>query len=1105
MNMRKLMAVAVIAASATLPMAANAEAKSVRLVCNSYTGSTPLTNFQALVKLSATDDAYGFSYSEAGGASATNIWFTSADGSAVYPHEIDTWDTAADSFVWVRIPVLTNGADVVMHWSDSASDVQTASGNVWDGYVGVWHMNETGTTAEPDSTGNALSATPINNSSASTSINSATGAVGAGRSVAQATMMKVSGHASNGRISNAQVFTIGGWVKRTTDGDEYPRIFVGNANNSSRNKWEVYGWTDNKKDTKTCVRGSGNTDWTTTAIILNTAAGWHYLTVVYNGTNATIYDNGSSKESKTINAAAQGDYFTIGGVSGSNNRSFVGTFDEVRMYNGVLSADRVAADYATMNDPTAFLVAASDDTIVTATWTGAAGDGDVSNTGNWVCRNGSGSVVEGVPSSVTAVTVSGDDLNFQVPASATFEYNTLTFGDCTLGRSCDWTGLGDVAIPSGATIDLKGHALFVQGLTGGGVITNTANAAYTTLDFIQADNNNASQYIITDYTPRYSDTFITKVSFQSIVNQCIYCARGNGVASGSYSCLTYTNNKLRFDHVNSQGGESITPPTDADCTLIVNGKAGACKLNGTLIEKNMATASDDTATAASVLSFFVLNNSASGTAMSTYYRQANFKMYYFRIYDVDGEIVRDYVPAKNGSGVAGLWERVHGTFWASNGGTAFVAGGETNRGEVVFCGTGVWSGVEIAPAVAVVKEDFGGTLTRSGLLKPGMSGAGTASFVFNNGTATLSDGIQAGTAEFNVYGGTVNVPNFIDWGKRAGKTAVWNQYGGDVTQSGGNFWIGAYGASGAVGIYNLSGGTPTMSGDILTLGQDPGHTGYFNMTNGTLTCNVDIDVGEKGVGHFTLSGGTLNEKTTLRVGRYSGSVGTFGQSGGAATVNSYLQLGAEEGSTGTYTMTAGTLGVPKQPIAVGRYGTGLLDVSGAAVVTAAKGVRVGFSGNGTGTLVVTNGGTIATSSIYAGGTAAAQASVLFDNATVKATAAGDILKDLQDVTIGADGLALNVQTYAAVVTNTTLKVTSGTTAITMAGTGSLDLSKATVELSSTPTGKFTLAVATGNGTFIGVPAVVGAGGATVNGYRACLSSDGKSVEVRRRGFMILVK
>ena len=340
MNMRKLMAVAVIAASATLPMAANAEAKSVRLVCNSYTGSTPLTNFQALVKLSATDDAYGFSYSEAGGASATNIWFTSADGSAVYPHEIDTWDTAADSFVWVRIPVLTNGADVVMHWSDSASDVQTASGNVWDGYVGVWHMNETGTTAEPDSTGNALSATPINNSSASTSINSATGAVGAGRSVAQATMMKVSGHASNGRISNAQVFTIGGWVKRTTDGDEYPRIFVGNANNSSRNKWEVYGWTDNKKDTKTCVRGSGNTDWTTTAIILNTAAGWHYLTVVYNGTNATIYDNGSSKESKTINAAAQGDYFTIGGVSGSNNRSFVGTFDEVRMYNGVLSADR---------------------------------------------------------------------------------------------------------------------------------------------------------------------------------------------------------------------------------------------------------------------------------------------------------------------------------------------------------------------------------------------------------------------------------------------------------------------------------------------------------------------------------------------------------------------------------------------------------------------------------------------------------------------------------------------------------------------------------------------------------------------------------------------
>ena len=147
---RALVAAAICAAVA--PSSSFAEAKSVTLKAAGYTSSTTLTDFQALVKLS-DNDAYGFSYTEAGGASHY-IWFTSVDGATVYPHEIDKWDTSGDSFVWVRLPELKKGTTFKMHWSDSSGDVQQpASGNVWDGYVGVWHMNATGTTAEPDSTG----------------------------------------------------------------------------------------------------------------------------------------------------------------------------------------------------------------------------------------------------------------------------------------------------------------------------------------------------------------------------------------------------------------------------------------------------------------------------------------------------------------------------------------------------------------------------------------------------------------------------------------------------------------------------------------------------------------------------------------------------------------------------------------------------------------------------------------------------------------------------------------------------------------------------------------------------------------------------------------
>ncbi len=1096
---------------ATAPLSSFAEAKSATLSATGYSGTETLTGFPALVRLSATDDAYGFSYSDCVNGK-DDLWFEDADGNLI-PHDVDTWNETGDSYVWVRIPSLSNGTKIVMHWGATRTAEQTCTpADTWAGYVGVWHMNETGTTAEPDSTANGLDATPLTSSSAATSLNTATGTVGAGRAIPSDGKYFSVGSSSNpyhSTLTTKANFSVSGWCKMSSipNNNGWQRIFCG-MSSSSLHSWDV--WREHA--TQIGVRsgnGSGNNSSTAYKVAIaegETAA--HYLTIVWEGTSAKVYENGAFVASQTLSANTHpNSVFTIGGRVGTSTRSFVGVFDEVRMYDGVVSADRAAADYATMNAPTAFLSLASDDTPVTAEWTGAAGNGDVANAANWNCYNGDGNKIDNaLPTIATAVTVSGDSLNIQVPAGTSLECRSFTLGSATLARDCDLTGV-DVVVAADATIDLKGYALFVKGLSGGGTITSTAdaNAAYATLDFIQADNTDASQYIITDYTPRYSDTFVTRVNFQNTSAQCIYCARGNSVGSGSYTCLTYgPGDPLRFDHVTTTGSTSSTPtpPTDEDCTFSVNGKTGDCKLNGASIY-TMATSSDDTATAASALSFFKLNNNASGTTMSSY-GQANFKMYFFRIYDVNGALVRDYVPAKNGSGVAGLWDRVNNAFWPSAGAEAFIAGSETARGEVVFCGDGTWSGVTIAPAVTVVK-DCGGTLTRSVALSTGTSGDGTAQFVFDDGTAKFST-ISAGQAEFNVHGGTVNVPTWIDWGSRANATAVWNQYGGAVSQSGGNFWIGR--VNKGTGVYNLYGGTLAKSGGSFSLGQVSGSTGYFNMTNGTFTSSVDMYFGADagGVGHFTASGGTLNA-TTLRVG--NNGAGTFDQSGGAVNVNSYLFIGAESKSaTGTYTMTGGTLKVPNQPVSVGRYGTGTLDVSGTAVVTASKGVRVGFSNGsnaGTGTLVVTNGGTVVTTSIYGGGTNdAAQATVLFDGATVQTTAEGAILKDLASVTIGEGGLTID-NAYEASATNTTFKVAPGMTAITMTGAGTLDLSQATVELASAPSGKFVLATATGSGSFTGVPSVVRADGESAKSVRVRLANGGKDIEILFGGFTILIR
>ena len=128
MNVNNLIAVVAVAASAALPMAANAEAKSVTLSCNGYTGTTALTNFQAHVKLS--DGVYGFHYSDCAANDGTDLWFTDSDGSLI-PHEVDTWNTSGDSFVWVRIPEVTpineKIAEITMHWGEARTAAQTCT------------------------------------------------------------------------------------------------------------------------------------------------------------------------------------------------------------------------------------------------------------------------------------------------------------------------------------------------------------------------------------------------------------------------------------------------------------------------------------------------------------------------------------------------------------------------------------------------------------------------------------------------------------------------------------------------------------------------------------------------------------------------------------------------------------------------------------------------------------------------------------------------------------------------------------------------------------------------------------------------------------------
>lgn len=75
---------------------------------------------------------------------------------------------------------------------------------------------------------------------------------------------------------------------------------------------------------------------------------------------------------------------------------------------------------------------------------------------------------------------------------------------------------------------------------------------------------------------------------------------------------------------------------------------------------------------------------------------AKMKLYNFKIYlDSSKEnLVRDFVPCKNTSGIVGLWDNVGGKFYQNAGSGVFVSGPEIYEGGIFVKVNGVWKQID---------------------------------------------------------------------------------------------------------------------------------------------------------------------------------------------------------------------------------------------------------------------------------------------------------------------------------------------------------------------------------------------------------------------------
>ena len=197
------------------------------------------------------------------------------------------------------------------------------------------------------------------------------------------------------------------------------------------------------------------------------------------------------------------DYTTAGAVilgTGSKIR-FNGPFTFSAL-GGISIPSGELADYIVADSSLYNVIIDGDVITVTckagsAAWTGAGRAGDVTDPNNWDCRDGFGNALPGeLPSSGTAVTVSGTGINLQAPAGTTLQCGSFTVRGCTFAEDCDWRGLPVTPILTG-TADLNGHNLRLNRLTAssGAALANGGSGVCGIVFNAAAGSYNESSYV----------------------------------------------------------------------------------------------------------------------------------------------------------------------------------------------------------------------------------------------------------------------------------------------------------------------------------------------------------------------------------------------------------------------------------------------------------------------------------------------------------------------------------------------------------------------------------------------------------------------------------
>lgn len=327
-----------------------------RVTFAGYTGGETLANFPVLVKISESGIT-GFRYSDCKKPDGGDLRFADSEGNLL-ASEVDTWDTNGVSLVWVKVPSLAASTRITAYYGwDFAPIVDSKA--VWaNGYVGVWHLNESSVPLKESSGGSSPFVAGEKPEYADCGADGIIGkSVDFGRNYTSSYgLPRLQAADDDAHLSGFTDFTVECWTYQANywnDGGINATILAkGNGNDRS---WRVYQensannysgleLTDASGRIWACADQTAHSgEWTHQAFVRN-KTGLSKCLHYFNGENVkSSNDDRSSLQSNT-------KPLIVGGGGEGNSRIFPGSIDEVRISNVARSKEWVKASHDTVTE-----------------------------------------------------------------------------------------------------------------------------------------------------------------------------------------------------------------------------------------------------------------------------------------------------------------------------------------------------------------------------------------------------------------------------------------------------------------------------------------------------------------------------------------------------------------------------------------------------------------------------------------------------------------------------------------------------------------------------------------------------------------------------------